>query len=80
MKQSQKTDILQWLGTIFTIAGATASSFNFYPQNVILFNIGSVFWVFAAIELRNVQILVVNIGLLLIYAIGFLKILLSSAD
>jgi hypothetical protein len=73
MKQSKTDDIIQWIATIFTIAGATASSLDQFPFNIILFNIGSILWIISAIRIKNIQIIIVNSGLLLIYVIGFFR-------
>jgi hypothetical protein len=76
MKQSKTDNIIQWIATIFTIAGSMASSFNQFPINIIFFNIGSVVWIIASIRIKNLQLIVVNSGLILVYMIGFIRLLL----
>jgi hypothetical protein len=61
------TNVLKWLGTAFTLAGALATSLALDPLNVYLFNAGAVTWLVAAIRMKESSLVVVNAGLLLIY-------------
>lgn len=62
--------ILKWVGTSFTIGGAAATSAGVDPLNVILFNIGSIAWLIAAVRMRESSLIAVNAGLLAIYVAG----------
>ncbi len=62
--------VCKWIGTIATILGALATSGGFDPFNIIAFNIGSVFWLLAAIRMKDTALIAVNAGLLGIYALG----------
>ena len=64
---------LQWTATVLTIAGAIFTSMNMYPQNVVAFNLGGVFWLLYAFRIRHTSLMVVNSGLLFIYILGLLK-------
>jgi hypothetical protein len=66
-------NILKWLGTIFTISGAMASSFDIFPLNVIFYNLGSIFWLIASIKMKDASLIVVNSGLLFIYLVGIFR-------
>lgn len=66
---------LQWTATILTIAGAAFTSLNMYPQNVVAFNVGGVFWLMYAFRVNHKSLIVTNAGLLLIYILGLLKAL-----
>lgn len=60
----------KWLGTAATIVGALATAGGFDPMNIIAFNVGSVFWLLAAIRMKDAPLMAVNAGLLGIYALG----------
>ena len=60
----------KWIGTIATIIGALATAAGFDPINIIAFNIGSIFWLLAAIRMKDAPLMAVNAGLLGIYALG----------
>ena len=62
--------ICKWFGTIATILGALATAAGFDPINIIAFNIGSIFWLLAAIRMKDAPLMAVNAGLLGIYALG----------
>ena len=62
----------KWLGTAATITGALATAAGFDPANIIAFNVGSVFWLLAAIRMKDAALMSVNAGLLGIYALGAL--------
>ncbi len=66
-----KTELLKWLGTAFTILGALLTSLgNWDPYNVIAFNLGAVFWLWASIRMREPSLITVNAVLLTIYVFG----------
>lgn len=60
----------KWIGTAATIAGALATAGGFDPINIIAFNVGSVFWLLAAVRMKDAPLMAVNAGLLGIYALG----------
>jgi hypothetical protein len=63
--------LLKWLGTGFTILGALLTSLGTYdPYNVLAFNLGAVFWLWAAIQMREASLITVNAVLLTIYLFG----------
>jgi len=64
------TEILKWVGTALTIAGAVATSLAMDPLNVYLFNAGAVTWLAAAIRMKEKSLIVVNAGLLAVYIFG----------
>jgi len=61
---------LKWVGTLCTIGGAIATSASVDPLNVVLFNIGSIAWLIAAVRMRETALIAVNAGLLVIYMAG----------
>jgi hypothetical protein len=64
------TEVLKWLGTALTIAGAVATALAIDPLNVYLFNAGALTWLVAAIRMREKSLIVVNAGLLAVYLFG----------
>jgi hypothetical protein len=66
-------NLFKWLGTIFTISGAVASSFDIFPLNVVFYNLGSIFWLIASIKMKDASLIVVNSGLLFIYLVGIFR-------
>ena len=66
-----KTDTLKWLGTGFTILGALLTSLGSWdPWNVLAFNLGALFWLWASIRMREPSLITVNAVLLTIYVFG----------
>lgn len=63
-------NIIKWLGTAFTIIGALATAGGFDPVNIVAFNLGSIFWLIAAVRMKDAALMSVNAGLLGIYALG----------
>jgi len=65
-----RLNTLKWLGTIFTILGALLTSLQIDPYNVYSFNLGSLFWLSAAVLMKDPALIVVNLMLLAIYIFG----------
>jgi hypothetical protein len=64
---------LKWLGTAFTIVGALLTSLGgLDPYNVIAFNLGAGFWLWAAVRMQDSALITVNAVLLTIYVFGAL--------
>tara|TARA_E500000318_G_C3516732_1_gene194650 strand:+ start:274 stop:531 length:258 start_codon:yes stop_codon:yes gene_type:complete len=64
--------IIKWQGCVFVIAGAVLTAFNIYPANLIILNLGIIFYIAWSILVKEPSILVLNIVLFLIYLIGYL--------
>jgi len=64
------TEILKWVGTALTIAGAVATALAIDPLNVYLFNAGALVWLWAATRMKEKSLIVVNAGLLAVYMFG----------
>lgn len=63
--------VLKWLGTSFTILGALLTSLTGYdPYNVWAFNLGSMFWLWAAVLMKESALIAVNAVLISIYVVG----------
>ncbi len=61
---------LKWSGTGFTVLGALLTSLAVDPWNVYAFNLGAIFWLIAAVRMKEPALIVVNAALLTIYAFG----------
>ena len=64
--------IIKWQGCAFVIAGAVLTAFNIYPANLIILNLGIIFYIAWSILVKEPSILVLNIVRFLIYLIGYL--------
>jgi hypothetical protein len=62
---------LKWLGTAFTILGALLTSLGgLDPWNVLAFNLGAGFWLWASVRMQDAALMAVNAALLSIYVVG----------
>lgn len=67
-----KNFILEWTATLVTVGGAVSTALSIDPLNIILFNIGSILWLWWALRTNRNSIVVVNVGLLAVYVYGLL--------
>lgn len=66
---------LKWAGTAFTVLGAITTVCKLDPANVYFFNLGSIFWLWAAVRMKEPPLIAVNALLLLVYFFGtFLRL------
>jgi len=68
---SMMNNILKWTALVCTIAGALCTSFRIDPMNIFLCNAGSLLYLLWAIRIRELNLVIVNAGLLAIYMTGF---------
>ena len=66
------TNTLKWMGTVLTVSGAVATSLAMDPLNIWLLNLGSIFWLAAAVRMKDHALIMVNAALLTIYGFGFI--------
>jgi hypothetical protein len=71
------THALKWSGTAFTLLGAVLTSAALDPYNVWCLNVGSTWFLWWAIRIRDPAMITVNGGLLLIYLSGTLRTILT---
>ena len=62
--------MLRYSATFFVLLGALATTFRIDPLNIWLLNIGTSMFLIYSIKIRNLALILVNIGLLIIYVIG----------
>jgi hypothetical protein len=65
-------DKIKWVATGFTLGGALTTSLGIDPLNIILFNLGSMLFLWWGFLIKERALQVVNGGLLLIYLTGML--------
>ncbi len=65
-------NILKWTACFLTLAGALTTSLQIDPLNIYFLNVGSVLYLIWAIRIRELSLVVINAGLLLIYVVGLL--------
>ena len=65
--------IIKWQGCALVIAGAVLTAFNIYPANLVILNLGILFYIAWSILVKEPSILVLNIVLFVIYLIGYVS-------
>jgi hypothetical protein len=63
-------NIIKWVATFITLVGSIATVLKFDPLNVYLLNLGALMFLIWAIMIKERAMIVVNLGLLAIYAFG----------
>ncbi len=64
---------LKWLATAALIVGAVLTSMDIRPWNIWAFNVGNLAWIVVGIMWREWSLIVLNVGLTAIYAVGLLR-------
>lgn len=62
---------LKWTGLISTLLGALCTSLRIDPLNIYLLNIGALLYLTWSWRIKDINLVIVNAGLLLIYIVGF---------
>ena len=65
--------IIKWQGGALVIAGAVLTAFNIYPANLVILNLGILFYIAWSILVKEPSILVLNIVLFVIYLVGYVS-------
>ena len=60
----------KWAATIVILIGAVLTSLNVYPYSAIALNLGAFLYLIWAILIKDLAMITVNGGLLLIYTVG----------
>lgn len=68
--------ILQWTAVFLTVLGSVFTALNMYPENVYAFNVGSILWLWWALRIKSKSLIAVNALMLVIYAVGTLKVVI----
>lgn len=66
-------DIIKWIATIVTLVGAILVSLDVQPWSIYMMNLGAFLFLVWAILVKEIALIIVNVGLLLIYTIGTLS-------
>ena len=61
---------LKWLACVVTLAGAILTSLRINPLNIYLLNAGAVLYFVWGYRIREWNLIVINAGFIVIYAIG----------
>lgn len=64
------TNIIKWVATMITLAGALATALMIDPLNIWLLNLGAVLFLIWGYLIRDRAMMTVNAGLLTIYIVG----------
>jgi hypothetical protein len=62
--------ILEWVACAVTLGGAALTSFNVYPLNTLVLELGSLLYIVWSIRVRRTSLILVNVVLFLIYLPG----------
>jgi hypothetical protein len=62
--------IIKWIALSLTLSGALCTSLRIDPYNIYLLNLGAVGYLSWSILACDLNLIIVNAGLLLIYIIG----------
>ena len=63
-------NVLKWVATIVTIAGAIATALMLDPLNIWLLNLGAFLFLIWGVLIKEKAMIAVNAGLLLVYVGG----------
>ena len=61
---------LKWLACVVTLIGAVLTSLRIDPENIYLLNAGAVLYFIWGYRIREWNLIVINAGFIVIYAIG----------
>ncbi len=61
---------LKWVACIVTLTGAVLTSLNIHPENIYLLNLGAILYFVWGYRIREMNLVVINAGFIIIYAIG----------
>jgi len=64
--------MLRYSAVIITLAGALATALRVDPLNIYLLNTGTMLFLIYSFKIKDLSLIIVNSGLLLIYAVGLL--------
>lgn len=78
LSQRQVDSLLKWTGTAITLGGAVLTSLAVDPLNVYFLNTGAFLFLIWAVRIRDGALIAVNAGLLVIYALGTARAILTS--
>jgi len=62
--------IIKWSALIICLTGAICTSMNVTPINVYLLNVGALLYLIWSIRVRDINLIIVNAGMLVIYGSG----------
>lgn len=62
--------VLKWVACVVTLSGALCTALRIDPMNIYLLNLGAILYLAWSIRIREWNLIVVNLVLLLIYIVG----------
>jgi len=69
--------IIKWSALIVCLLGAICTSINITPINVYLLNLGALLYLIWSVRVRDINLIIVNAGMLVIYGSGTIYRLLG---
>ena len=64
------TLIIKWVATAISLVGASLAALDIYPWSAIILNFGAFVFLIWAIRIKDLAMITVNAGILLIYTAG----------
>jgi hypothetical protein len=61
---------LKWVACIVTLVGALCTALRIDPMNIYLLNAGAFLYLIWSVRIRELNLIVINASLLLIYIVG----------
>lgn len=68
-------DAVKWVATVVLIIGSAVASAGFYPGGPIVLLVGGALWLWAAVLMRDVQLMVTNGAMFLASSVPLLWVL-----
>ncbi len=62
--------MLRYTASIITLLGALATACRVDPLNIYLLNVGTILFLIYSFKLKDLSLIIVNAGMLIIYVIG----------
>ena len=66
----QSNFYLKWSACVITLIGAVLTSLRIDPLNIYLLNVGAILYFVWGYRIREWNLIVINAGFILIYAVG----------
>ena len=70
--------VIKWYGTFLCLTGIALTSFNIYPNNIVLSLIGSALWTYAGWVQKDMPLFLVEFVAVAMYAAGVITLLLQG--
>lgn len=77
VSQTKLWTSIEWIATITLIIGVALTSWNMYPVNIYMSVIGNFLWLLMAFYWKKWSLIIIQVFIILIYAVGVIKIFMG---